>query len=78
MVNKTPGVYGFAAGDIKLMGALGLTKLGELFDTPLDHWLPKVWEVLHLVLDKKVGDNLNEDTRPIKLLSAVLRAITKV
>ena len=27
---------------------------------------------------KKVGDNINEDTRPIKLLSALLRAITKI
>ena len=25
-----------------------------------------------------MGDNINEDTRPIKLLSALLRAITKI
>ena len=58
------------------MGAFGLMKMGELFGTPLDQWPPEVWEVLHLVLEKKVGDNLNEDTRPIKLLSALLRAFT--
>ena len=78
MVNKTPGVDVFSAGDIKLMGAFGLMKMGELFGTPLDQWPPEVWEVLHLVLEKKVGDNLNEDTRPIKLLSALLRAFTKI
>ena len=78
MVNKTPGVDGFCASDMKLMGAFGLMKLGELFDIPFDQWPPEVWEVLHLVLEKKAGDNLNDDTRPIKLLSALLRAITKI
>jgi hypothetical protein len=53
MVNKTPGVDVFSAGDIKLMGAFGLMKMGELFGTPLDQWPPEVWEVLHLVLEKK-------------------------
>ena len=77
MVNKTPGVDGFCTSDMKLMGAFGLMELGELFNTLFDQWPPEVWEVLHLVLEKKAGDNLNEDTRPIKLLSALLRAITK-
>ena len=40
MFNKTPGVDGFCASNMKLMGAFGLMKLGELFDTPFDQMLP--------------------------------------
>ena len=53
MVNKTSGVDGFCTSDMKLMGAYGLMKLGELFDTPFDQRPPEVWEVPHQVLEEK-------------------------
>ena len=76
--NKTPSVDGMVVSLIKHFGLHAMQQLLRLLRTPLRDWPPESRQALHLVLHKKDGYNLNKDSRPIRLLSALFRVHPKV
>ena len=76
--NKTPSVDGMVLALVKHFGLYSLQQLLRLLRTPLRDGPPETRQALHLVLHKKDGFNLNTDSRPIKLLSALFRLLAKL
>ena len=50
----------------------------QILRLPFDQWPLEVFSALHLTLKKSAGDNVNVNTRPIKLLSALFRIQAKL
>ena len=76
--NKTPSVVGMVVSLIIHFGLHTMQKLLRLLGTPLRDWPPESRQALHLVLHKKDGYDLNKDSRPIRLLSALLAVLAKL
>ena len=62
----------------KWMGLASLTQLQRVFNTRVIDMPPEVVRVLHLLLNKAAGDNIKQHTRPIKVMSARIRMLTKI
>ena len=65
-------VDGFIPKLVKWMGLASLFRVSQILKLPFGQWLAEVFSALHLTLSKSAGDNVNVNTRPIKLLSALL------
>ena len=73
MVNKTAGVDGFTPAFVKLFGIQAAHRFIEILRMGYEQWPEEVKEVLHMTAHKSKGCNVNKNTRPIKMLSALLR-----
>ena len=73
LTSATPGVDGCIPNLVKWMGLASLYRVTQILSLPFDQWPVEVFSALHLTLKKSEGDNVNVNTRPIKLLSALFR-----
>ena len=73
MVNKTAGVDGFTPAFVKLFGIQAAHQFIQILRMGYEQWQEEVKEVLHMTAHKSEGCNVNKNTRPIKILSALLR-----
>ena len=60
------------------MGLASLFQVTQILRLPFGQWPLEVFSALHLTLKKSAGDNVNVNTRPIKLLSALFRIQAKL
>ena len=63
---------------IKRMGVRGLRRVLDIPNQPMHTWPEESKTALHMAFEKGAGDDINEHTRPIKILSAPLRLRAKV
>ena len=78
LTSATAGVDGFIPNLVKWMGLASLYRVSQILRLPFDQWPVEVFCALHLTLKKSAGDNVNANTRPIKLLSALFRIHAKL
>ena len=76
--NATQSIDCTMAKAAKWMGLASLTRLQQVFNVPVHELPPAALKVLHLLLNKAKGDNINQHTRPIKVMSAHIRMLTKI
>ena len=76
--NATQSIDCTMAKAAKWMGLASLTRLQQVFNVPVHELPPAALRVLHLLLNKAKGDNINQHTRPIKVMSAHIRMLTKI
>ena len=72
------GVDNFIPNLVKRMGLASLYRVTQILRLPFDQCPAEVFSALHLTLRKSAGDNVNANTRPIKLLSASFRIQAKL
>ena len=73
MANKTAGLDGLIPAFVKLFGIQAAPQLIQILTMGHQQWLEEVKEVLHMTAHKSEGYNVNKNTRPIKVPSALLR-----
>ena len=72
------GVDGFIPNLVKLMGLASLFRVTQILRLPFDQWPLEVFSALHLTPKKSADDNVDVNTRLIKLLSALFRIQSKL
>ena len=78
LTSATAGVDGFIPNLVKWMGLVSLYRVTHILRLPFYQWPMEVFSTLHLTLTRSAGDNVNVNTRPIKLLSALFRIQAKL
>ena len=76
--SPTAGVDCFVPRLVKDMCLASLLKLPSLLRLPYKQWPPDTLWILHLTLFKSVGFDINVNSRPIKLMSALYRLQAKL
>ena len=78
LTSATAGVDGFIPNLVKWMGLASLYQVTQILRLPFDEWPMEVFSAVHLTLKKSAGDNVNVNTWPIKLFSALFRIHAKL
>ena len=78
VTNKTAGIDCIVPEHIKRMGFRGLRRVLDILNQPMHTWPEESKTALHMAFEKGAGDDINKHTRPIKILSAMLRLRAKV
>ena len=78
LTSATGGVDGFIPNLGKWMGLSSLYRWTQLLVPPFDEWPAEIFFAPHPTLKKSAGDNVNANTWPIKLLSALFRIQAKL
>ena len=76
--SATSGVDCLVPKAVKKFGPVSLLRLAQLLSSEFSRWPEAIKVVLHLTLHKAEGFEVNKCTRPIKLMSALLRLLSKV
>ena len=77
-IKVMPGFDGWIPKGKRYMGVMGMWWFKCVVEGQVLVWCEATMKVLHLTLVKKPGCNLNLDTRAIKVMSALLRDVTKM
>ena len=78
LTSATARVDGFIPNLVKWMGLVSLYRVTQILRLPFDQWPLEFFSALHLTLNKSADDNVNVNTRSIKLLSALFRIEAKL
>ena len=76
--NKTAGVDCVVPSLLKLFGMRTASKFADVLNMEYGQWPEETRQVLHMTLHKSTGFDVNKNTRPIKVLSALLRIQAKL
>ena len=76
--NKTAGVDCVVPSLLKLFGMRTASKFADILNMEYGQWPEETRQVLHMTLHKSTGFDVNKNTRPIKVLSALLRIQAKL
>ena len=76
--NKTVGVDCTVAYLVKVFGLRTASQFANILNMAYEQWPEETRQVLHMTLHRSTGFDVNKNTRPIKVLSALLKIQAKL
>ena len=76
--NKTPRVDCIVPCLLKLFGLRTASQFAHILNVEFEQWPGETKRVLHMTLHKSRGFNMNKNTRPIKVVSALVKIQAKL